>query len=444
MTVINKQTMKKVKKIFFLTTISGSFLFASAVSADFLPEEWLHAKEIQLPAGITEDTLVGVELDNEVFANAKADFSDLRIVDKKGTEIPYVLRSETTQRGVVDYSPRMLNLSNVPRSYTSFVADFGGNVAHNQIKILTNSKNFRRKVTISGSNDQKTWQIIKEGDEIYDYSLEFNARDVEITYLESVYKYLLVRIEDGDEEPLSIQGVSAKRVETRRAKKVLYTPSVTKKEDGKQTVITLDLGQRGLETDTATFSISSQNFERYISISGSDNNKDWYNIGSDVLYSYQTSKVYSSKSTIRYGSVNKRFLRMTINNYDNQPLVIENSVRLEGLARSVLFLADADVSYGLYYGYTKGNHPRYDFDKVYERFDEDEIVRGSLDVQRDSSWYIPPKPLDPPPEPVVPWTEKVPWLLPLVYALAGGFLVFIMTNIYRKTTPRSGAQKIEN
>lgn len=436
--------MKKAKKIFFLATISGSILFTSTVYADFLPEEWLYTKDIQLPAGITEDTLVGVELDNEVFANAKADFSDLRIVDKEGMEIPYVLRSETTQREIVDHSPRMLNLSHVPGSHTSFVADFGGNVAHNQIKISTNSKNFRRKVAISGSNDQKTWQVIKEGDEIYDYSLEFNARDVEITYPESVYKYLLVRIEDDSEESLSIQGVSAKRVETRRAKKVSYTPTVTKKEDGKQTVITLDLGQRGLETDTATLSISSQNFERYVSISGSDNNKDWYNIGNDVLYSYQTSKVNSSKSIIRYGSVNKRFLRLTVNNYDNQPLNIENSVRLEGLARSILFLADANVSYSLYYGYTKGYHPRYDFDKVYERFDEDEIVRGSLDVQCDSSWYIPPEPPEPPPEPVVPWTEKVPWLLPLAYALAGGFLVLIMTNIYRKTTPGPNTQKIKN
>ena len=137
-------------------------------------------------------------------------------------------------------------------------------------------------------------------------------------------------------------------------------------------------------------------------------------------------------------------MRLTVNNYDNQPLNIENSVRLEGLARSILFLADANVSYGLYYGYTEGYHPRYDFDKVYERFDEDEIVHGSLDVQRDSPWYIPPEPPEPLPEPVVPWTEKVPWLLPLAYALAGGFLVLIMTNIYRKTTPGSDVQKIKD
>ena len=431
-----------MNRAFFTIVVMSTPFIASVVYADFIPEEWLYSKDITIPAGITEDTLIGVELDNEVFANAKKNFGDLRIIDEGGTEIPYVLRSETTKQNIVSYSPQMLNLSYVTGSHTTFIADFGGNVAHNKIEILTSSKNFRRQVTISGSNDKVNWQTIKENEEIYDYTLEFQAKNTQISYPESIYRYVLVKIDDSEQQQLDISGVRAQQIETRRAKKVSYEPKVWQVEDekNKQTIITLDLGQRGLETDTAILSIDSKNFERYVTVSGSDDLKHWSHIDSDMLYSYQTSKVHSSKSILYYGAVNKRYFRFVINNYDNQPIVIGNDIVLQGLAHSILFLANPDTAYGLYYGYDKGFTSKYDFESVYRHFDEDEIVRGELGIQDISALYVVPVE-EPEPEKVLPWTENMPWVLPLVYTVMGGLLVFMMMNIYRRTTPVAIGQK---
>lgn len=417
----------------FWAAVVGGLSAASFVHADFIPQEWFYTKDIAIPGGITNGTLIGVELDSEVFGNAKSDLGDLRIVDTSGMEVPYVLRSETTKKEVVQYSPKIYDLSYVAGDHTSFIVDFGGNVAHNEISILTSSKNFRRAATISGSNDRTHWQTIVSGRDIYDYSLEFVARDVSITYPESLYRYVQVRIDDNGDSPLAISGVSAQRFEVMRAKKVSYRPTVTQREEGKQTIILADLLQRGLETDTATFAISSQNFQRHVSILSSDDNKNWMRVGDDVVYSYQTSKIRSNKSSVHFSSVKQRYLRFVIDNYDNQPLKIENAVTLEGLAHSILFLADPNKQYGLYYGYAKGYMPHYDFESVYQHFDEDEIVRGTLDIQKQSPLYTPPQPVMVS-KPVAPWTEKyASTLISIAYACAGGLLVFFMMNIFRRT-----------
>ena len=437
--------MKQNNKIkSFLGVVVLGLGIASFAHAEFLPQEWLFTKNIITPEGVGKDTLIGVELDSEVFGKVKKDMGDLRIIDNNGVEVPYVLRSETTKSQTVRYSPKMYDLSFTAGDSTSFIVDFGGNVAHNEISILTSSRNFRKQVKILGSNDRISWKTLSEGKEIYDYSMEFSARDTSISYPESLYRYLQIRIDDSEEKAIKVSGVSAQRFEVTRAKKVFYQPTVIQEEKDKQTIITADVGQRGLETDSATLVISSQNFQRHVSVLSSDNNKNWSTIGSDILYSYQTSKINSSKSIINYGSIKKRYVRFVIDNYDNQPLTIENKITLEGFAHSILFLADANKTYGLYYGYENGYMPHYDFESVYQYFDENEIVRGTLDVQKPSSLFKVAEPIVVP-EPVIPWTEKYQTaLIAIAYSCAGGLLVFLMMNIFRRTKIPSEGRKFPN
>lgn len=432
-----------INKIVFLSTLLF-VLLAHVAYADFIGEEWKYIKDIEVPSGIGEHTLVGIELDSEVFGTAKSSFADLRIVSEEGFEVPYVLRSERGRRAVEKYSPEVFDLSFVDDSHTSFIVDFGESIAHNEIIINTPSRNFRKTVTLEGSNDRDSWQTLTEEVEIYDYSLEFTARDTSVSYPESLFRYVRVTIDDSEGERIDVDGALAKRVELTRAQKVSYDPTVGVTEDIKenQTIITSDIGQRGIETDTAHFSISSENFERYVVIYASHDDKHYQRIGSDVIYSYNTSKKNTLKTTVRHSPTNKRYLRFVINNYDNQPLDIASDVRLEGLAHSVLFLADPDTQYDLYYGYERGFTPRYDFESVYQQFDEDEVVRGSLGPQRISEQYVPPAP-EPEEEDEVPWTDAYPWILPTMYLCAGGLLVFFMMSIYRKTSPTSHGKQNE-
>lgn len=417
-----------------LTAVSVFFMcaVASVAYADFAPTIWKYYKDIGGVDQRNADSSVvkAVELDNEVFSNARPDLADLRVIDGTENETPYVLRSEGATAKIATYHPRVLNLSSVPGSHTSFVADFGSNTPHNSIDIITSSSNFRKKVEVSGSNDATEWQILDNKQVIYDYTLEFRAKNTKITYPESTFRYLKIKILDAGDAPINVSGVVAQKTEEKGATRVSYKPSFTIQEENKITKIVIDLGQRGLETDTILLGIDSENFERFVSIQGSDNAVSWNVVGNDVLYSYKTSKLDARKNIIKYANTKKQYLLLQIQNYDNKPLMI-NGVKAEGLARSLLFLAEQGMSYRLYYGANDARSPVYDLGSVIKRFDENEINVTSLGRQKDNERYTPPMP---PPPPVIPFSERFPWLLPSVLTLVSFSLIFLVYKVFKKTS----------
>jgi len=334
--------MKKFNKYFI--SIFALFLFVGVAHADFDISQWRFYKGV---SGVNTSTssLVGVELDREVFARANNNLSDIRIIDSNGVEVAYAVRSEVGKAQITSYSPRVLNLSSIPGEYTSFVADFGSNVVHNSLEMLTSSRNFRKNVQISGSDDNESWQVLEKDQVIYDYSLEFKAKDTVLKYPESSFRYLLVKIFDDGDDPIKVSGISAKKLELSKEKKVTYSPVYEFVIKNKKTFVLIDKGQKGLETDKIILGIGSENFERYADVYSSDKKGQWQEnkngfskAGSGVLYSYKTSKLNANKFFIDYNKTQGRYILLEISNFDNDSIAF-SSVKLEGVARSILFLA---------------------------------------------------------------------------------------------------------
>ena len=66
--------------------------------------------------------------------------------------------------------------------------------------------------------------------------------------------------------------------------------------------------------------------------------------------------------------------------------------------------------------------PTYDIDRLVEFLDTDGLPVASLGAQADNPDYI---------EKLPPFTERFPWLLPLVLALAGLLVGGILLNVVR-------------
>ena len=124
-----------------------------------------------------------------------------------------------------------------------------------------------------------------------------------------------------------------------------------------------------------------------------------------------------------------RFILLQIDNLDNKALNI-SGVRLEGVARSILFLAEPKTSYKLYYDNKDAKILKYDIVKVVKYFDENEVFKAYLEKQKDNKSYIPEKPKQ---APIVPLTERLYWLLPLVFGIATLFLITLMYLVFKKT-----------
>ena len=291
--------MKKFNR--YLILIFIFFLFTGTIYANFDISKWRYYKNI-IGVSISNPSLIGVELDKEIFKRANNNLSDIRIIDDNNENVAYVVRSEISKTKIKNYSPAVLNLSNVVGKYTSFVVDFGSNVVHNSLEILTDSKNFRKNVQISGSNNNKNWQVLEKDKTIYDYSLEFNIKNTTLKYPESSFRYLLIKISDTNEKPIKISGVSAKKIETSKEKRIIYKPVYKFFTKDKKTFLLVDKGQKGLETDKIILEINSDNFERYVSVYSStrvgdwkNNKKNFSNIGNGILYSYKTGKLNNNK-----------------------------------------------------------------------------------------------------------------------------------------------------
>ena len=204
------------------------FLGAFAAYAKFTLSQWQFYKTISLPSGVSQDTLVSAELDEEVLTKSAHNLADLRVIEGKENEIPFVMRSLASESHVRSFSPLMLDLSSVPGENTSFVVDFGDlNEPHNSITILVSplEKNFRRNAKIEGANtldDESVWRVLKDRESIYDYSLEFHVQDSTITYPDSAFRYLRVTIADGGQSPLRITGVRGERTIQKSGKVLSY------------------------------------------------------------------------------------------------------------------------------------------------------------------------------------------------------------------------------
>jgi len=429
--------MKFLKK-FLLGTIYFIFLFLifNLVFADFDIKKWKYQKEIKVK-NIFSPTYVLLPLDNQVFENANPNLSDIRIIADDKEEIPFKLLIEKEYYQKEFYPAKILNLGFIPAKYQSFIVDLQKEgILHNQIKILTTSKNFKREVVIEGSNDQENWFVLNDKGKIYDYSpplYEFVQRKTTINYPESTYRYLKVKIILKGENPLKIVGVEVYKIEKKPAKKVNYSAKIIDKgvnEKYKTSFIIVDLKHKGLPSNSLKIKTSDFNFSREIALEGSNDKKTWKVIKHrDIIFSFSTPKFTGSKLEIDYPESNFRYLKLTIFNKDNKPINI-TGVSVSGILRKLLFKYEPSKTYKLYYGNSKAYYPEYDIEALFPYLEIKGLSQATLGNQIKNPLF---EKISPPPS---PFTERYPWLLPLVLIIIVLILLWLIIRLILATKIR--------
>ncbi len=419
--------MKSYSSI-YKTAFIASFLllgFSSCAQADFSQKEWRMYKEVRLPSNIDSTTLLRVPLDAEVFATSTSDLRDLRVVDINNKEVPYLLITNRDDIVSSLLAPKILNKGSVPGESTSFVLDFGTSVLHNQVTLDIDAelKNYRKKVQIYGSVDMSKWQLLADNQIIYDYSKDYPVRNTTVSYPESTYRYVLVKIIDTESAPVRVLGASARRDVYTSGSRLSYTPTFEVVEVGKNTEIVADFGQPGILADRALITTDSKNFERPVNVYSSPDKKTWDYIGGDGIYRYKTRELSGDKTSVAYGGSGARYVKLVILNQDNQPLHV-TGVLFSGYTRAVAFLGEPQSSYRLFYGNEKAGYASYDLEQIYRNFKADEFISGALGVEHLNSEYVPP---------VIPLSERAPWILGVMLGIVALLLGLVIFRVVRKT-----------
>ena len=370
-------------------------LLQGAVLADFPAQEWLYAKEIALPDGINGGELVAVDLDAEVFGGAAGNLSDLRITGG-GQESPYHLSVERGESGrTASYSASITDLGHVTGRYTTFVAeaeDATGKVhnaiTHGEIEILTSSRDFQRTVTIQSSNDRAEWVTVRENARILDFSIpepRFKARSTTVSYSPTTARYLRVRIENGEQKPLSISGARIFSSNRTPARETAYPATIIESvfyPDNRNSRITIDLGMAGIPTHRLRIETGDVNFHRWAALEGSSDGETWERLGRrSALYSFATPKFTGAQLELTYSESGHRYLRIFIENEDNDPIVV-SAAHVSSVVRRLLFQPQPDTAYRLLYGNENARAPSYDLTRLLPYLEPENAPAARLGPQK--------------------------------------------------------------
>ncbi len=407
--------------------------------ADFAESDWRYVKPIALPASFEGEDLVELALDREVFAAAAEGLIDLRVIADELSEVPYQLDVARGERSSTSVPSTIRDLGYVPGEHTTFVVRLesaGG--LHNEIEIATPSRSFQRLVVVEASADGVAWAKVAER-EIYAFEVQdrgFMARNTSVRYPESTARHLRIRIADGPEGAVEVSRANVLRT-TEVVPRELRWPatirSVPEQTQAGVAQLDVDLGTAGLPHSRMALRVPDSNFYREVDLQVSDDGETWKAWGSrSAVFAYDTPRFAGSDLSLTYPETKSRFVRIALHHGDDPPFAIDD-VEVYGIRRSLVFSVDAARSYGLYYGNGDPKRPSYDIGHILPYLDTTGLPQAGLGAQGDNPRFFEEPPA---PEPV---SERLPWLLPTVVALAavvvGAFLVGVLRQAKRLLPP---------
>ena len=148
-------------------TIALSTAGAAALAAQGAAVNWNHWR-YAAPVEVAEapaTRLVAVELTDAVSRRANPAWSDLRVVDDAGREVPYVLHARTGGTTIEWRPARLLEPGFVSGRYTEATVDLGPAAGiHNLLRLQVDGQDdLQARVEVATSADGTEWKVIREG-----------------------------------------------------------------------------------------------------------------------------------------------------------------------------------------------------------------------------------------------------------------------------------------
>lgn len=415
--------------------LAAVFIFSAgshSVLADFALRDWQYVKPIIIPAELPKEGLVEITPDQEVFAGSVSGLADLRIVAEGNTEVPYKLDVSRATSQRTSFQVAVSDKGYIPSQYNSFIADLGrAGILHNEIEFQTSATNFRRTAIVEASNDRAMWAKLVE-QTVYDFTVRernFNTRNTRVRYPDSTARYLRVKIIDDGTGSIDISSVTAFFAKETTARETTWPATiidVSRDTDKRTSLVQIDLGSPGIPTYRLNLKITDVNFHRGVTLEASADRETWRTILSRYeIYAYDTPKFVGGNSVLSYPETTFRYLRLTVYDEDNPPLNIQG-VTVWGLQPRLVFSANTQQSYKLYYGNKEARQPSYDIERIFPYLVTDDLPKARLGPQAINPGFVEKKP------PLPPLSERLPWLLPTVISVAVVLVALLLYGIIRQ------------
>jgi hypothetical protein len=343
--------------------------------------KWKYQAQVTVEEGAGQ--YCRLTLTPDIYDAARLDLADIRLLDAND-QIPYVLAKPKDITDRLKYSPALINRSTNEEGAAMVTLDFGKQIVKNRIEVDTGGNNFRRLVKVEGSNDNVEFFTVV--DRAFVFAVDYRTRFEKIDLPRNDYRYLRITVEPMATEEKSpvINTVRAFKHERKPAKRQpvkMVKVEQSENEKSKSSICVYDLTHRHLPVSEIELDVADDAFYRYVTIQGrdettrkvkiaSEDNRErfreeevpWKGIVSGAIYRYPEANGKKRQNLVLHIPLGRRiyrYLKIAINNYDDQPLAI-NSTSATMIADNIVFPVKDDIAPTLYVGSPSADKPRYD------------------------------------------------------------------------------------
>lgn len=412
----------------YILVLIAAIVLVISVAAQTSLSLWPYYVEVT--ARQNSPGLYDVVLPLAVLDKAGSSLDDLRLFDAVNREIPYAIRIRKDVDEVQEIDAEVFNTSR-SGSLSEASVDLGEDPGdHNEVEVETSGTNFRRQVTVEGSDSDRNWKMLKNDGVIYSFSSHNNAVESNtVSYPTSRYRYLRIRVqrdELNDREAPQIGGVKAMMAVREQGQLASWSVPVPyyqleRNEGAHASVWKIDLGAYA-PCDRLILKVAEGTFSRPFKVEVVDDQDTVSLIASGTLTRHVGQE--TEPVVIFFNEEERaRQLRLQITDYSNDTLII-TSIEASAPARQLLYELKEPTSLPLrlYFGNANVQAPHYDFASVLPSRRPTEPTHSTVGNVTTNPEYKPePKPL----------TERVPWLIYIVLAASSIALGFILLSLAR-------------
>jgi hypothetical protein len=401
--------MRRVSSTLMVTT---TLLSSWACSAE-LPEKWRlwrYSRVVQAQSADSDGRSV-LTLPWEIFAHCGPGCADVRIVDSRGEEVPFVMEERHASRNVESKVARIIENSFVAGKYTQIIGDLGeAQTYYDSVKVETSRPDFIVWAEVALSDDAKTWRIVETRAPI----ARFRSREVDGTQTVAFQglssRYVRVRIAEPSGQ-FPVHGISVLQEQEYKPRTIEVPAALAeeKSTDATASLWRITLASPNQPVSELEINTDTAEFYRGVRISGSSDGKQWSYWGSGVVYRYtQAGKVRESLRVEFPETVGNRLLRVEVINGNDLPLT-NLTFTLAATPRTLILKEVAGHSYRLLYGNEKATTPQYDLARYLDSGATRTVSRIlSLGPEEETTNYRDPR----------PFTERHPEVLWSALAVA--------------------------
>lgn len=372
-----------------------------------------------------------IVLPPDVYGVTRDDVSDLRVYVERAAnagvaEVPFLLLTRYDRSDDWEVRAELINLTERGTA-TEFVLDLSKATeprdplkiqAINSLTLLVDDgdRNYERSVKVYGAarQDSEEWSLLSRDAYLMDVTRPEHRLTVDkVSFSRSRFPYYKVAVENGGKPALRITGAKVmNRVEVRVPRREYEAEIVANELDAekKQTRVTFDLGYDHLPTTAMRFDFEFPgNFYRQVSLQGTDKLEEdpektqWRSVNSGPVYRLQRDGLEMHSREITYAETTGRFLRLTVDNGDDEPLRVSKGTA-EGIERVLILDANrVDASEGMaavYAGAENLGGAHYDLARTIGTYSLEALPELKAGEREANPFFHAP------PKPESPWSER--------------------------------------